>query len=140
MHERETRRLEQLAQLAVGAGANVAQGQLVELIASSIEHAPLVRAIARAAYVAGARYVEFRYGDLRVRRAMIELAEGEVLTWSPPWVVDRFKALGEAHSAQISIVGNPSRSSSRTSIRLESARRGRSRRSRRTSASLAGAR
>jgi aminopeptidase len=105
--DEQTRRLEQLAQLAVGAGANVAEGQLVELIASSIEHAPLVRAIARAAYGAGARYVEFRYGDLHVRKAMIELADEEVLTWSPPWVVDRIKALGEAHSAQISIAGEP---------------------------------
>ena len=105
--ERDTRRLEQLAQLAVGAGANVAEGQLVELIASSIEHAPLVRAVARAAYGAGARYVEFRYADPHVRKAMIELADEEVLTWSPPWVVERVKALGEAQSAQIAIVGEP---------------------------------
>jgi aminopeptidase len=107
MDERETKRLEQLAQLAVGAGANVADGQLVEVIASSVEHAPLVRAVARAAYGAGARYVDFRYGDLHVRRAMIELADEDVLTWSPPWAVDRIKALGEAQSAQIAIAGEP---------------------------------
>ena len=79
----------------------------MELIASSIEHAPLVRAVARAAYGAGARYVEFRYADPHVRKAMIELADEEALTWSPPWVVDRINALGEAQSAQIAIVGEP---------------------------------
>jgi leucyl aminopeptidase (aminopeptidase T) len=50
VEDRQTVRLERLAQLAVGAGSNVQEGQLVEVIASSIAHAPLLRAVARAAY------------------------------------------------------------------------------------------
>jgi aminopeptidase len=105
--ERQTVRLERLAQLAVGAGSNVKEGQLVEVIGSSVEHAPLVRAISRAAYEAGARYVEYRYVDQHVRRAMIELADEEVLAWSPPWVVDRIRTFGDEGAAQISIAGDP---------------------------------
>jgi aminopeptidase len=105
--DRQTVRLERLAQLAVGAGSNVQEGQLVEVIASSLDHAPLLRAIARAAYEAGARYVEARYVDQHVRKAMIELADEEVLSWSPPWVVDRIKTFGEEGAAQISIAGDP---------------------------------
>jgi aminopeptidase len=105
--ERETVRLERLAKLAVGAGANVREGQLVEVVASSLDHAPLLRAIARAAYEAGARYVEARYVDQHVRKAMIELADEEVLSWSPPWVVDRIQTFGDQGAAQISISGEP---------------------------------
>jgi aminopeptidase len=104
---RDTVRLERLAKLAVGAGVGVAPGQIVEVVASSIEHAPLLRAIARAAYEAGARYVEARYFDQHVRKAMIELGDEEVLSWSPPWVVDRIRTLGDLHVAQISISGDP---------------------------------
>lgn len=101
------RRLERLAALAVGAGANVAPGQLVEVVAGAIEHAPLARAVARAAYAAGARYVDVRYSDAHVRKAMIEHADEEVLTWSPPWVVDRIRTMSEEQAAQIGISGDP---------------------------------
>ena len=103
---REQIRLERLAALAVGAGANVAPGQLVE-VAGAVEHAPLIRAIARAAYAAGARYVEARYADSHVRKAMIEHADEEVLTWSPPWVLERIRTMGAERSAQIGISGDP---------------------------------
>jgi aminopeptidase len=102
-----TARLRKLARLAVEAGARVAPGQLVEVIAGAIEHAPLAREIARAGYEAGARFVEVRYADQHVRKAMIELADEEVLTWSPPWVVERMKMFGAAHAAQITIAGDP---------------------------------
>ena len=100
-------RLERLAALAVGAGANVAPGQLVEVVAGAIEHAPLARAIARAAYAAGARYVDVRYADAHVRKAMIQYAPEDVLTWSPPWVVDRIRTMSEEQGAQIGISGDP---------------------------------
>ena len=54
--EKKTR-LERYAELAVRVGANVQEGQLVT-VGGLIEHAPLARALARAAYEAGARYVE----------------------------------------------------------------------------------
>jgi len=65
-------RLQRYADLAVRVGANVVPGQIVD-VNGLVEHAPLVRAIARAAYGAGARFVEARYTDEHVRKAMIEL-------------------------------------------------------------------
>jgi aminopeptidase len=38
---------------------------------------------------------------------MIELADEEVLAWSPPWVIDRIKTFGDEGAAQISIAGEP---------------------------------
>ena len=46
-----------LAELAVRVGANVAPGQDVVVLAFALEHAPLARAVADAAYRAGAHYV-----------------------------------------------------------------------------------
>jgi aminopeptidase len=78
-------RLERYAELAVRIGANVQEGQTV-FIYPLIEHAPLARAMARAAYGAGARYVDVRYRDDHVRRAMIELGPDEALTHTPDWM------------------------------------------------------
>jgi aminopeptidase len=99
-------RLDRMADIAVRGGADVAPGQLVDVI-GMIAHAPLVRAIARAAYKAGARYVDVRWLDQHVRRAMIELADEEALSWSPPWILERIRVFGEELGAQISITGDP---------------------------------
>ena len=99
-------RLERYAELAVRVGANVEPGQIVEVF-GLVEHAPLVRALARAAYAAGARYVEAGYRDQHVRRAMIEHAADEVLEWSPPWRLARLRYLGDDHGASIAVTGDP---------------------------------
>ncbi len=99
-------RLQSLAQLAVEVGANVAEGQYV-LVMGLVEHAPFARAIAEAAYDAGARYVDVSYIDQHVRRAMIEKGPDEALEWSPPWSVKRLEDLGDEHGALISITGDP---------------------------------
>ncbi len=99
-------RLQSLAQLAVEVGANVAEGQYV-LVMGLVEHAPFARAIAEAAYDAGARYVDVSYVDQHVRRAMIEKGPDEALEWSPPWSVKRLEDLGDEHGALISITGDP---------------------------------
>ena len=65
-------RLERYAELAVRVGANVEEGQLV-IVAGLVEHGELIRAVTRAAYEAGARYVDAVYRDQHVRKAMIEL-------------------------------------------------------------------
>jgi aminopeptidase len=78
-------RLEAYADLTVRVGANVQEGQTVFLNVL-VEHAPLARALTRAAYRAGARYVDVRYRDDHVRHAMIELAPDEALTHSPEWM------------------------------------------------------
>ncbi len=49
--------LDRYAELAVRVGANVAEGQEV-FLAGRIEHAPLLRALSRASYRAGASYVD----------------------------------------------------------------------------------
>jgi aminopeptidase len=97
-------RLEAYADLTVRVGANVQEGQTV-FINSMVEHAPLARALTRAAYRAGARYVDVRYRDDHVRHAMIELGPDEALTHSPEWV----KAMAHAMEgqAQIWTTGDP---------------------------------
>jgi len=87
-------------------GANVEEGQIVT-IAGLVEHAPLARALTRAAYQAGARYVEVSYRDAHVRRAMIEAAPEETLSWSPPWLIERVNRLGQEQAAMIAISGDP---------------------------------
>jgi aminopeptidase len=64
-------RLEAYARLIVGIGVNLRKGQELGIVAW-LEHAPLVRALARVAYENGARHVDVLYSDPHVRRALIE--------------------------------------------------------------------
>ena len=96
--------VDRYAELAVKVGANVQPGQLVEVLAR-IEHAPLVRAVTRASYAAGARYVDVFYTDQHVRRALIESAPDEMLSWTPPWLLSRAKEMGDERAAVVAITG-----------------------------------
>jgi aminopeptidase len=98
------KRLEKYARLAVEVGANVQAGQTV-FVSAYVEHAPLARALARAAYGAGARYVDVRYADQHVRRAMIELGPDDALEHTPEWLKTRFRATGG--NANIATTGDP---------------------------------
>jgi len=97
-------RLAKYAELAVRVGANVQERQTV-FLQGLVEHADLVRAIARAAYGAGARHVETRYVDNHVRHAMIGLAPDEALTHTPEWMKTYMEA--QAGQALISVAGDP---------------------------------
>ncbi|HEY1370404.1 MAG TPA: aminopeptidase [Gaiellaceae bacterium] len=99
-------RLERYAELAVRVGANVGEGQVVQ-IGGYVQHAPLVRALTRAAYAAGARWVDVRYTDPYVRRAMIEHVADDVLEWTPPFERVRMEDLAEAGGATIAVTGDP---------------------------------
>jgi aminopeptidase len=77
-------RLERYAELVVRVGVNVQPGQRT-FIQALVEHAPVARALARAAYGAGASYVDVLYRDDHVRRALIEFGSDEALTFSPEW-------------------------------------------------------
>src|SRR5262245_10607701 len=99
-------RLERYAELAVRVGANVGEGQVVQ-IGGQVEHAPLVRALARAAYGAGARWVDVRYSDQHVRRAMLEHADDDVLEWTAPFERVRLEDLAEEGGANIAVTGDP---------------------------------
>jgi aminopeptidase len=99
-------RLEQYARLAVQVGLNLQPGQTLGINAL-LEHAPLVRAIAREAYAAGAHYVDALYTDQHVRREHIVAAGDDVLGYSPPWLVKRLDEFGASGGALCAITGNP---------------------------------
>ena len=71
------------------------------LVDGLVEHSALAREVARAAYDAGARFVDVRYADLHVRRAMVERAPEETLQLTPPWMVDRLEWANAEGAAQI---------------------------------------
>jgi aminopeptidase len=102
----ESDRLQRLARLAVEVGANVQAGQYV-LIRGRVEHAPLAREIARAAYRAGASYVQAGYSDRHIDRALIELGPEESLTFSPAGDLATIEELGSRNGAMIAISGEP---------------------------------
>ncbi len=98
--------LERYAQLAVTVGANVQPGQVVDVLAHPL-HLTLVRAVARAAYTAGAAYVTVEWRDPHMRRALVELGGDEMLEWSPPWEVSKLAWLDENRGAVVAIFGDP---------------------------------
>jgi aminopeptidase len=97
-------RLERYAELCVRVGANVQEGQEL-YIQALVEHAPLVRALARQGYSAGASYVNVLYRDQHVRRAMIELGPDEALTYSPEWM--KLAIESSTSQAFIATTGDP---------------------------------
>jgi aminopeptidase len=98
--------LRRYADLTVRVGANVGEGQDV-LISALVEHAPLARAVAAAAYEAGARYVTVDYGDTHLKRELILHADDETLEWSPPWRLAELEYFAQAGGAEITITGDP---------------------------------
>jgi aminopeptidase len=102
---RAVERAARYAELAVRVGANVQPGQLVDVVAR-VEHAEIARAVTRAAYSAGARYVDVYYSDQHLRRALIESAPDDVLSWTPPWLLKRAKQVGDERAAVVALTGD----------------------------------
>jgi aminopeptidase len=100
--------LEDYARLALRIGVNLEQGQDVMLL-SYVEHAPLVRAIARVAYADGARRVDALYLDVYLRREKAAHAPDDVVGWTPPWLLQRIEEEAELGTAVINTVGEPAR-------------------------------
>jgi len=98
-------RVDRYAELAVRVGANGQPEQLVEVVAR-VEHAEVARAVAREAYKAGARYVDVYYSDQHIRRALIEGAPDDMLSWTPPWLLERAKEVGDARAAVVALTGD----------------------------------
>jgi aminopeptidase len=98
--------LPKYAELVVKVGANVQKGQDV-IVFAMVEHAPFARALATAAYEAGARYVTAAYGDQHIKRGLIVHGSDDVLDWSPPWELERMNYLARVGGAMISISGDP---------------------------------
>ena len=98
--------LDDYARLLIAVGVNLQPGQRLAIDAL-VEHAPLVRALVKAGYAAGAPYVDVFYSDDYVKRELIEGAPDEAVGYSPPWLVERMKALGEAEGAHLALVSSP---------------------------------
>src|SRR5918992_113115 len=99
-------RIEAYADLAVRVGANVQPGQDV-VVSGLVEHTEFMRAVARSAYTAGARHVAIDYSDQHVRRAMLEHAGDDVLTYTPPHLLTLYRHLGDVRGALVHVVGDP---------------------------------
>ena len=93
------------AELVIRVGANVQPGQTL-LINCQLEHAPFARALAEAAYVRGARYVDVWYWDPHVKRSRILHAPLDSLSTSPAWLDERARAVVDG-GAYIRIEGDP---------------------------------
>ena len=96
--------LERFAELIVRFAANVQRGQIVA-IGTEPGKLELTRAVAVAAYRAGAKFVEVTQFDLHVKRARILHADEDTLDYVPPWLGERLLALGEHRAARIGLTG-----------------------------------
>ena len=96
--------ISRLADLAVGFGANVQQGQIVA-IGGEPGKEYLVRAIAESAYKHGARFVDVSWFDPWVKRARIAHADEDTLDYVPPWIGERVLALGDHRAARVALSG-----------------------------------
>jgi aminopeptidase len=98
-------RLRRYAELVVRVGANVQPGQEA-VVVCQVEHAEIARAIARAAYRAGATRVTPRYSDQHFRRAAIELGPEEMLGKTPQFLLDATLAWHTERPAIIHLSGD----------------------------------
>jgi aminopeptidase len=96
--------LDRLAELVVGFGANVQPGQIVGLT-SYAGREEAARAIARAAYRRGARYVDVVTFDDLLKRERLLHAPEDSLDFVPPWLRERLLWLSDEHAARISMSG-----------------------------------
>jgi len=96
--------IERMAELYVGFGANLQPGQLLGVTAY-LGMEEIARAIARAGYRCGARYVDVFWWDPWIKRARLECADEATLDYVPPWLGQRMLWLGEERAARVSLVG-----------------------------------
>jgi aminopeptidase len=97
---------DRLAKLAVEIGANVQHDQIVAVTyGPGME--PLARAVARASYERGARFVDPFVFDGQIKRIRLETAREETLEFVPEWWGHRVLALGENNAARISFAPVP---------------------------------
>ena len=96
-----------LAEIAVHAGADVQPGQDVFVTAWDPAHADVARAVAEAAYSAGARYVSVLYWDGPVKASRIRHAPEKSLGFIPDWFRRNVTEAIERRGAAIAIFGDP---------------------------------
>ena len=98
--------LDRYAELLVSVGVNLEEGQEL-FVDCFVEHAPLARAVARAAYRAGARRVDVAYLDKFVDAAMVEYAPVEEIERGSPWLIQRATAIDDRGAVLVSFSGDP---------------------------------
>jgi aminopeptidase len=96
--------LERFADLVIGFGANVQQGQIVS-IGCEPGKEYLVRVLADRAYRHGAKFVDIGWFDPYVKRARIEHAAPDTLDFVPSWYGERVLALGDQRAARVALSG-----------------------------------
>jgi aminopeptidase len=96
--------IDRLAELAVRFGANVQPGQIL-LVGGELGQEQLIRAIARAGYRAGAKFVDPAYFDMYVKRERLLHAAEDTLDFVPSWYGERMLAASEQRSARIGLSG-----------------------------------
>jgi aminopeptidase len=99
-----SRDVERLADLLVGFGANLQRGQILGVTAYlGMEEA--ARAVVRAAYTRGAKYVDVFWWDHLVKRERLVHADESTLEYVPPWIEQRFDWLSAEHAARVTLTG-----------------------------------
>src|SRR6266511_3820531 len=97
-------RLERYADLIVNFGANVQQGQILD-IGSGLGKEELTRALTASAYRRGAKFVDVYYWDPHLKRARVQYAADDVLDFVPAWYGERALQLGEERGSTIALSG-----------------------------------
>jgi aminopeptidase len=97
-------RVERLAELAVRFAANVQDGQVVA-VSTEPGKEPLARAVADAAYRAGAKFVDVSTFDLHVKRSRLLHGSSDAIGFVPPWLGERVLELGRARGASVALTG-----------------------------------
>ena len=99
--------IDRYARLLVEVALDLREGQPLA-IEAQVEHAELVRAVARAGYEAGAPWVDVFYGDQVLRKALVDSPlPDSALGRTPQWLIERSKELADAQGANVAIVGQP---------------------------------
>lgn len=96
-----------LAELAVHVGLDLHEGQDLVVIAWDPSQAPIARAVAEAAYGAGAHFVSTYYWDSAVKAARLRHAPEESLGFVPDWFRRMITELIERKGAAITLTGDP---------------------------------
>jgi aminopeptidase len=95
---------ERYADLVVGFGANVQEGQIVAISTQPGREA-LTAALAASAYRAGAKFVDASYFDYAVKRQRLLHGREEDLDFVPGWYGHRLLELSRLHCARIALTG-----------------------------------
>ncbi len=103
--------LQKYAELAVRVGLNLREGQrlLINSLTTRgvlLHNAPLVREVAKAAYKAGARYVDVLWGDEELLKTRIQMAPRDSYNEFSDWQVKAAMDLFEQDGASLTIRSN----------------------------------